>query len=347
MSEPVLLPKRAGKPLTALAAALLLAGCSSLGIPDLGVSDMEMSDLDVFGWFEDDEPQPDNQAERDLRARGDAESAAAADRDTPQLSSVPARPQPATSPSVRQRVVEGLISDRENARYTDDQVRLQGTSRAEASPAPAAQAAAPAVRQSAPPAPARMSTPATQARPAMPEPVRTPSATVTPGRTTQMAQAPRARVAEPAMQRAPIPAPAVQVDPSAVTGGSFIPASVGRGLEEQVATIQFAHNSSSIDQRDRQVLSAVVAAQRQNGADILVVGHASSRTQQLDRARHELVNFRVSLARANAVADVLIGMGVDRSRLRVEAIADSSPIFSEAMPTGEAGNRRAEVYFIR
>jgi flagellar motor protein MotB len=89
----------------------------------------------------------------------------------------------------------------------------------------------------------------------------------------------------------------------------------------------------------------VVSAQRQNNADVVVIGHASGRTQQLDKVEHELANFRISLARANRVASQLIAMGVDPQKVQVEAFADDSQLFSETMPSGEAGNRRAEIYF--
>ncbi len=38
-------------------------------------------------------------------------------------------------------------------------------------------------------------------------------------------------------------------------------------------------------------------------------------------------------------------MGVAREKVSVEAAADDQPRFSESMPTGEAGNRRAEIFF--
>jgi outer membrane protein OmpA-like peptidoglycan-associated protein len=77
----------------------------------------------------------------------------------------------------------------------------------------------------------------------------------------------------------------------------------------------------------------------------VVVGHASGRTQQLSKVEHELANFRISMARANRVADQLIAMGVARGKIFIEAMADEKPRYAETMPTGEAGNRRAEIYF--
>ena len=57
--------------------------------------------------------------------------------------------------------------------------------------------------------------------------------------------------------------------------------------------------------------------------------------------------MRVSMARANAVAEALIGLGVDRDILTVQAVGDSEPAYTENTPEGEAGNRRAEVYLRR
>ena len=41
-----------------------------------------------------------------------------------------------------------------------------------------------------------------------------------------------------------------------------------------------------------------------------VIGHASSRTREMDWVRHKMVNLNVSLDRANAVASVLVRSGV-------------------------------------
>jgi outer membrane protein OmpA-like peptidoglycan-associated protein len=134
---------------------------------------------------------------------------------------------------------------------------------------------------------------------------------------------------------------------SALDGGGYNPVSAQISREAQVATIQFGRSSSRLDARDQQLIATVVSAHRQNGGNILVVGHASSGTAQLPKSRHEVVNFQVSFARANAVAQALIRNGVSPERVTVEAVADDQPIYSEAMPTGEAGNRRAEIYFLR
>jgi outer membrane protein OmpA-like peptidoglycan-associated protein len=113
---------------------------------------------------------------------------------------------------------------------------------------------------------------------------------------------------------------------------------------QRVAVIYFADGSANLSGRDLQVLGQVAALQRQYGGVLRVIGHASSRTGAMDIARHKLANFNVSLARANNVADALMRAGVPGRFLYVGAASDSQPVYLEIMPTGEAGNRRTEIY---
>ena len=112
----------------------------------------------------------------------------------------------------------------------------------------------------------------------------------------------------------------------------------------RVATIRFENGSSKLSTRDRQILANVIRLKKERGGRIRVVGHASSRTRNTDPVKHKMINFRVSVARADVIAKTLIRMGADRAQLQIDAISDSSPEFLEVMPTGEAGNRRAEIY---
>ena len=112
----------------------------------------------------------------------------------------------------------------------------------------------------------------------------------------------------------------------------------------RVATIRFNNGSAKLSSRDRLILANVIRLKNERGGRIHVVGHASSRTQNTDPVNHKMINFRVSAARADEVARELQRLGVDRSQLQVDAVSDSAPEFLEVMPTGEAGNRRAEIY---
>ncbi|MBO6785012.1 MAG: OmpA family protein [Alphaproteobacteria bacterium] len=374
-------------------AVLALAGCS---------------DLDVFGLFDDDAPAAETAGDQDLRARGDAERAAAEDSDTPSLTSVPSRPA-AGSSAVRDRVVEGLIADRNNARYTDEAIRLQGSTRAADVPqaASAPTPSAPPASVTTTPVPPAPATPAPAIADIAVTPPPPPQVSVVPNArpqasvTPQVAVVPNARpAARPESQVAvitnprPLPPTASAVRPAATPpaaavpaapaqrlpaiaqsqsvsvdlsvlgggggyyggvnsygvnpyGGGYLPVSAQISPEAQVATIQFGHSSARLGARDRQIINAVASAYRNTGGQILVVGHASSRTAQMPKNRHELANFNVSFARANAVAQALIGAGIPPARVTVEAVSDDQPIYSEAMPTGEAGNRRAEIFVLR
>lgn len=112
----------------------------------------------------------------------------------------------------------------------------------------------------------------------------------------------------------------------------------------KVATVLFGNGSSQLSPRARQVLDQVAGLYKSKGGVVRVVGHASSRTRTMDPIKHKMVNFNVSVARADAVARHLLQRGVTKDRIAVGAVSDADPQFYEVMPTGEAGNRRAEVY---
>ena len=64
----------------------------------------------------------------------------------------------------------------------------------------------------------------------------------------------------------------------------------------------------------------------------------------MDLVRHKLVNFRVSAARADSVARELVKLGARPDSLFVGAVSAQYPMYHEYMPSGEAGNRRAEIF---
>jgi flagellar motor protein MotB len=108
--------------------------------------------------------------------------------------------------------------------------------------------------------------------------------------------------------------------------------------------IYFGHGSTGLDGRDRQVLRQVAQMAEQRRAQLRVIGHASSRTAAMGLVDHRMANLETSMKRAEAVADALVSMGVARQRIQVEGRADRDKVYHEFMPTGEAGNRRAEIF---
>lgn len=112
----------------------------------------------------------------------------------------------------------------------------------------------------------------------------------------------------------------------------------------KVATILFKNGSSGLDANDRKILADVARLQRENNATVRVIGHASQRTRNLDISTHKLANYKVSIKRANQVATELQRMGIASEKILTAAVGDNHPIYLEVMPSGEAGNRRTEIY---
>lgn len=148
---------------------------------------------------------------------------------------------------------------------------------------------------------------------------------------------------------APVTSGSTSVGPLAIPGAGstrslaeFDPNSVG--VSTRVATIGFPNGSAKINGEGSRALREVARMARRSGATLRVVGHASSRTRDMDPVRHRIVNFSMSVDRANAVARALIGYGVRPDAIFVGAVSDAEPLYYEVMPAGEAGNRRTEVF---
>jgi len=118
----------------------------------------------------------------------------------------------------------------------------------------------------------------------------------------------------------------------------------GPSVSFLAATINFATGSSNLAGKDNTHLKEVGALFNDFGGMLKVVGHASSRTRDLDPQARQLANFNVSLERANAVANALMRQGVPADKVQVVAMADNEPLSHEYMPAGERENQRAEVY---
>jgi len=123
-----------------------------------------------------------------------------------------------------------------------------------------------------------------------------------------------------------------------------VPGPVNVGGMLRVATIHFANNAANLDQRDRSILGAVIQLQKERGGRVVVVGHASSRTKDMDYIKHQMVNFEISMNRAATIGTTLKTMGLPAEVLEIQAVSDAQPLFIEVMPSGEAGNRRVELY---
>lgn len=185
-----------------------LAGCSS--VPD-AVNPVEWY-RGVSGWFESDEDQAQ---------RGQAQTAAetapplpGANRDYPNLASVPERPKSVTSSEDRSRVSNGLVADRENARYAYTEPSRLSTTTAVPEPSPEP-AAAPSTRT--PAANEQASRTVVEQLEALPPPPAPPTAAAPPpapppAPVAPPPPAPQAAVPPPS---APVPATQLAVQPAA------------------------------------------------------------------------------------------------------------------------------------
>ena len=133
------------------------------------------------------------------------------------------------------------------------------------------------------------------------------------------------------------------------------PPSDGRGVpsgesssadSQRVAIIYFGHAGAALRPADKDVIRKAAGMQKRHGGTIRIIGHASSRTATMDMIQHRIANLDISMKRAENVADSLTRYGVSRDSIRVEARSDRDPVYHEFMPTGEAGNRRAEIFLI-
>ena len=280
-----------------------------------------------------------------------------ADKPFPSLSTVPARPQGIANRDQRRRQVEsGLIADRDRARHAalgpgDDP-----------KPSPRSVPGAPARPVLAAPKTAAVAPKIVAAAPKI-----AAAAPVTGNPSFQRAIA-QQLAAGAATRRTlgPIRRNTTAMPPSPRGTVTLIPprASVPRGGQLRMATpprpvagpigptvrsvpvgtIYFANGSAKVPGKYIKTLRAIVTMQKQRGGTLRVIGHASSRTRDTKPLGHQLANFRISLARAKAVARLLERHGTPPGSVALSGVADNQPVYHEFMPLGEAGNRRAEIY---
>ncbi len=285
------------------------------------------------------------------------------DQPYPNLGTVPPRPQ-ASSPAERQQAVQAL-SAQAPRQYATGNVTRQG-------------AAASTLQPAAPPPPAQPMVPMAAPAPVSPQAAQVgapqmaasaPPPQLQLRRSTSVEETYRARLAQrlpaqgfaalgPANAAAPLDQPfrTVIVSSNGVELGNPVPTpdyersaffaqgSGPSGNALRVATILFPNGSARLNSSDRSILRKVYALHRRNGGRVRIIGHASSRTRNLTAVKHKMVNFNISVSRADAIAKELMRLGVRRADILLGARADSEPMYYEVMPSGEAGNRRAEIY---
>jgi outer membrane protein OmpA-like peptidoglycan-associated protein len=320
------------------AAALLLAGCASLTGPGTPVD-----------WWHSLEGG---------RIAGQRPPPPKADAPYPDLGSVPPRPVPTDAPT-RLRIAGGLVADRANAQYATAQYQAppaSGRSAPRSAPPPAASdtpsasllaaTARPAAPRPQPPFPDR---PAPPPRPAPLDRVESAPLAPPPAASAPTDAAPVTVATAVTMPAAPPPPPRIPgVDVPAATVPTPppvappAPAPVPAGAKTATTLpVPFLPGSADIPPETQDSLRALV--QRRDGAPLAAIGYGDASGG--DPAGQSAA-LPLALARARAIAAVLMASGVPASlvQLRAEAegrggvarIVDTAGAAPVARPVGDA-----------
>jgi len=207
----------------------------------------------------------------------------------PNLASVPDQPPPSTPKVERDKLVQGLLSDRAHAEYTEEKLGEDTANVAAAAPPPPA--------------------PESEAEPA--------------------------EGGSGAQVEASADKPADEPAPPAPTEVAALPADLG----QPTALIYFAGDTAALTDRDRAILSDVASQYKgERGSRVRVIGHASATEKSAGESGGA---SDLALARADAVAKTLIGMGVPANALETST---GGAAYDESQPTGVAANRRVAIY---
>ena len=103
--------------------------------------------------------------------------------------------------------------------------------------------------------------------------------------------------------------------------------------------ISFDRNSATLQPELRSVLGTFATGLTQNGSGMIVriVGHT-------DSTGNDAINNPLSLQRAESVKSFLNDRGVPNSRIETAGRGSHEPIASNANATGQAKNRRVEIF---
>lgn len=109
------------------------------------------------------------------------------------------------------------------------------------------------------------------------------------------------------------------------------------------AQIFFDHDSDTVNGEGKATIAAL-AQKFSGGQGVSVEGHASVKANFADEVQRKIVNLRVSMNRALAVAKELISGGVPADSIRTVAWGDSKPPIAVPGKDAEEAARRVEVY---
>lgn len=322
------------------AVALPLAGCEH--VPDA---------VNPVAWYRDVAGTSQSDAQ-DVNQRNQQNLEAGSKQPYPNLATVPNAPTIATSTIDRDKLVQGLVADRANAKYNNEELQA-GSQLASIAPPPppklnppgtSATAASSPPSSAAAPAPAA-STTLGQQSPAAESTLVSPTIPSTPQGQIPPPPPPPPEVARTSPPPAPAVASAAQSAPSTApqltppagvrAGGQpslamRTPAKAQNPISVSVGDVAFAQGSSDLAETQRSALAEIAGLYKQTGGDIRIVGH-SEPGHSNDAIRQRIAGLDLALDRANAVAQALTKMGVPAHNIRVEA----APANAQEQPRAE------------
>ena len=108
--------------------------------------------------------------------------------------------------------------------------------------------------------------------------------------------------------------------------------------------VYFSHDSAALSQQAISKISSVAGSfNNAAGRGLTVEGHASIKANYQDAAQRRVVNLKISMDRAFAVASALIQQGIPAEAIRVMAWGDAVPPRELNGKTQEEAARRVEI----
>ena len=115
----------------------------------------------------------------------------------------------------------------------------------------------------------------------------------------------------------------------------------------KVAVIYFSRADATLDENARDVLTRVAEYANKAGGAVWLFGYASAKLELTGGGSAFKAQRDLSGVRVREVALALAKSGVPVDKLQLVARGAYDPAYLETQPTGEAGNRRVEIYFAR
>lgn len=113
---------------------------------------------------------------------------------------------------------------------------------------------------------------------------------------------------------------------------------VGEGIQVTFASgLLYDFDSDAVKPDARANLQSLAQSlDKYPGSDLLILGHT-------DSVGTDDYNKRLSVRRADAAAEYLVGQGVERSRIGTGGLGEEEPVAPNATADGRSRNRRVEV----